>query len=83
MTADTSRKLHMCFLQGTLCCAFSHVTSVLAIHVCCIVLGALRTTMTLCGILFVVQFNGFVSLVSYFDVTHIINITETTYSCQF
>jgi len=35
---------------------------------------------------FVVQFNGFMSLTSYFD-TDInitdINITETTYSCQF
>jgi len=27
-------------------CAVSHVTSVLAIHVSCIVLGTLRTTMT-------------------------------------
>jgi hypothetical protein len=32
---------------------------------------------------FLVQFNGFMSFTSYFDVTYIINITETTYSCQF
>jgi hypothetical protein len=32
---------------------------------------------------FLAQFNGFMSLTSYFDVTYIINITETTYSCQF
>jgi len=32
---------------------------------------------------FVVQFNGFLSLTSYFDVSTDINITETTYSCQF
>jgi hypothetical protein len=41
-----SRKLHMCFLQGTMRCAGSHVTSVLAIRVSRIVLGTLRTTMT-------------------------------------
>jgi hypothetical protein len=41
-----SRKLHMSFLQGTMSCAVSHVTSVPAIHVCCIVFGTLRTTMT-------------------------------------
>jgi len=32
---------------------------------------------------FVVQFNGFMSLTSYFDVSTDINITETTYSSQF
>ena len=32
---------------------------------------------------FVVQFNGFMPLTSYFDVNTDINITETTYSCQF
>jgi hypothetical protein len=31
---------------------------------------------------FVVRFNGFMSLTSKFDVRYIINITETTYSCQ-
>jgi len=50
--------------DGKLCsrlipeCAVSHVTSVLAMHVSCIVLGTLRTTMT-CASFFVVQFNGF------------------------
>jgi hypothetical protein len=34
--------LHMCYLQGTLRCAISHVTSVLAIHVWCIVLWTLN-----------------------------------------
>ena len=41
-------------------CAVSHVTSVLAIHVLCIVLG----TMTSVRVFFVVQFNGFMSLTS-------------------
>jgi hypothetical protein len=30
-----------------------------------------------------VQFNGFMSLMSYFDVTYIVNITKTSYSRQF
>jgi hypothetical protein len=46
MTAHTSRKLHICFLQSTSRCAVGHVTSVLAIHVSCIVLGTLRPTTT-------------------------------------
>jgi ABC-type antimicrobial peptide transport system permease subunit len=83
MTADTSRKLHMCFLQGTLPCTGSHVMSVVAIHVSCIVLGIVRTTLTWRASFFVVQLNGFMSLTSYFDATYIINITETTYPCQF
>jgi hypothetical protein len=70
-------------LQGTLRCAANHVMLVLAIHVSCIVLGTLRTTITWCASFFVVQFNGFMSFTSYFDVTYIINITETTHSCQF
>jgi len=46
-------------------CAVSHVTSVLAIRVSCIVLGTLRTNMTCVRVFFfVVQFNGFVSLTS-------------------
>ena len=45
-------------------CAVSHVTSVLAMHVSCIVLGTLRTTMTWERVFFVVQFNGFMSLTS-------------------
>ena len=32
---------------------------------------------------FVVQFNGFMSLTSKFEVKYRYNITETTYSCQF
>jgi hypothetical protein len=47
-----------------MCCAVSHVMSVLAIHVCCIVLGALWTTMTWRASLFAVKFNGFISLMS-------------------
>ena len=43
-SAHTSPKLHMYFLQGD--DIVSHVTSVLGIHVSCIVLGTLRTTMT-------------------------------------
>jgi hypothetical protein len=76
-------KLHMCFLQGTLHCAVSHVTSVLGIHVACIVLGTLRTTLTWRSSYSVVQINCFMSLTSYFDVTYITNITETTQSCPF
>ena len=63
--------------------AVSHVTSVLAIHVSCIVLGTLRTTMT-CVRVFL-SFNlmalchSQVSLMLSTD----INITESTYSCQF
>ena len=45
-------------------CAVSHVTSMLAIHVSCIVLGTLMTTMTCVRGFFVVQFNGFMSLTS-------------------
>ena len=64
-------------------CAVSHVTSVLAIHVSCIVLGTLRTTMTWERVF--LSFNlmalchSQVSLMLRTD----INITETTYSCQF
>ena len=43
-SAHASPKLHMYFLQGD--DVVSHVTSVLGIHVSCIVLGILRTTMT-------------------------------------
>ena len=43
-SAHASPKLHMYFLQGD--DVVSHVTSVLGIHVSCIVLGTLRTTMT-------------------------------------
>ena len=43
-SAHASDKLHMYFLQGDN--VVSHVTSVLGIHMSCIVLGTLRTTMT-------------------------------------
>jgi hypothetical protein len=43
-------------------CAFSHVTSVFAIHVSCIVLGTLKDNYDLSAGFFVVQFNGFMSL---------------------
>jgi hypothetical protein len=64
-------------------CAVSHVTSVCAIHVSFIVLGTLRKIMT-CVQVFL-QFNlmalchSQVRLMLRTD----INITETTYSCQF
>jgi hypothetical protein len=77
------RKQRMCLLQGTLRYAISHVASLRAIHVCCIVLGTLRASMTWRASFFLVKFNVFMSLTSYFDVTYIISITETTYSCQF
>ena len=44
-SAHASPKLHTYFLQGD--DLVSHVTSELGIHVSCIVLGTLRTTMTL------------------------------------
>ena len=43
-SAHVSHKPHMYCLQGD--DVVSHVTSVLGIHVSCIVLGTLRTTMT-------------------------------------
>ena len=43
-SAHASPKLHMYFLHGD--DVVSHVTSVLGIHVSCIVLGTVRTTMT-------------------------------------
>ena len=45
-------------------CAVSHVTSVLAIHVSCIVLGTLKDNYDVSAGFFVVQFNGFMSLTS-------------------
>jgi hypothetical protein len=46
------------------------------------VYGNLGTHMTVVQV-FVVQFNGFMSLTSYFDKSTDNNITETTYSFQF
>ena len=43
-SAHASHELHMYLLQGD--DVVSHVTSVLGIHVSCIVLGTLTTTMT-------------------------------------
>ena len=64
-------------------CAVSHVMSVLAIHVSCIVLGTLRTTMTCVRVFLYFNLMALchsqVSLMLHTD----INITETTYSCQF
>jgi len=45
-------------------CAVSHVTSVLAIHVSCIVLGTLKDYYNVSASFFVVQFNGVMSLTS-------------------
>ena len=42
-------------------CDLSHVTSVLAIHVSCIVLGTLKDNYDMRASFFVVQFNGFMS----------------------
>jgi hypothetical protein len=42
----------------------SHVTSMLAIHVSCIVLGTLKDNYDASASFFVVQFNGFMSLTS-------------------
>jgi hypothetical protein len=53
--------------QLTLCsslipeCPFSHVTSVFAIDVSCIVLGTLKDNYDVSAGFFVVQFNGFMS----------------------
>jgi hypothetical protein len=56
-----SHKLHMCFLQGTMRCAVSHVTSLLASRVFCIVHGTLKTTMKWrATFFFVLQHNGFI-----------------------
>ena len=64
-------------------CAVSHVTLVLAIHVSSIVLGTLRTTMACVRVFLSFNFMALchsqVSLMLSTD----INITETTYSCQF
>jgi hypothetical protein len=45
-------------------CEVSHITSVLAIHVSCIVLGTLKDNYDVSAGFFVVQFNGFMSLTS-------------------
>jgi hypothetical protein len=45
-------------------CPVSHVMSVFAIHVTCIVLGILKDNYDVSAGFFVVQFNGFMSLTS-------------------
>jgi hypothetical protein len=67
----------MCLLQGTLRCSVSHVTSLLAIHVCCYSAWNPKNNYDMRSEFFVVQFNGFMSLTIYFDVLYIINITQT------
>ena len=61
-SAHASPKLHMYFLQGD--DVVSHVTSVLGIHVSRIVLGTLKDNYDMSASVFVVQFNGFMSLTS-------------------
>ena len=80
-SAHASAKLHIYFLQSD--DVVSHVTSVLGIHVSCIVLGTLRTTMTWVRVFLYFNLMSLChSQVSLILSTDII-ITETTYSCQF
>ena len=57
-----SHKPHMYVLQGN--DVISHVTSVLDSQVSCIVLGTLKYNYDMSASVFVVQFNGFMSLTS-------------------
>ena len=61
-SAHISHKPHMYFLQGD--DVISRVTSVLDSQVSCIVLGTLKDNYDMSASVFVVQFNGFVSLTS-------------------
>ena len=61
-SAHASDKLRMYFLQGDN--VVSHVTLVLGIPVSCIVLGTLKDNYDMSASVFVVQFNGFMSLTS-------------------
>ena len=61
-SAHASDKLHMHFLQGDE--VISRVTSVLDSQVSCIVLGTLVDNYDMRASVFVVQFNGFMSLTS-------------------
>ena len=58
----------MYFLQGD--DVTSHVTSVLDSQVSCIVLGNLKDNYDMSASVYVVQFNGFMSLTSQFDVKY-------------
>ena len=57
-----SHKPHMYFLQSD--DVISRVTSVLDIQVSCIVLGTLKDNCDMSASVFIVQFNGFMSLTS-------------------
>ena len=61
-SAHASDKLHMRFLQGD--DVISRVTSMLDRQVSCIVLGTLKDNYDTRASVFVVQFNGFMSLTS-------------------
>ena len=61
-SAHASDKLLMHFLQGD--DVISRVTSVLDSQVSCIVLGTLKDNYDMSASVFVVQFNGFMSLTS-------------------
>ena len=61
-SAHASDKLHMHFLQGD--DVISRVTSLLDSQVSCIVLGTLKDNYDMSASVFVVQFNGFMSLTS-------------------
>ena len=61
-SAHASDKLHMYYLQGD--DVISRVTSVLDSQVSCIVLGTLTANYDMSASVFVVQFNGFMSLTS-------------------
>ena len=61
-SAHVSHKPHMYFLQGD--DVISHVTSVLDSQVSCIVLGTHKDNYDMSASVFVVQFNGFMSLTS-------------------
>ena len=59
---NSAHKPHMYFLQGDY--VISRVTSVLDSQVSCIVLGTLKDNYDMSASVFVVQFNGFMSLTS-------------------
>ena len=61
-SAHASDNLHMHFLQGD--DVISCVTSLLDSQVPCIVLGTLKNNYDMSASVFVVQFNGFMSLTS-------------------
>ena len=61
-SAHASDKLHVHFLQGD--DVISRVTSLLDSQMSCIVLGILKDNYDMSANVFVVQFNGFMSLTS-------------------